>query len=228
MSDADAQRIHDDLYHELRMRELALRGLSALAIGLAALVFDVDVQNFLLLYALYVGFAMFVTAPLMFVADRAPDLDVPAWKDYVTAVVAMVVVWGLVVLWPLWAVWGSLRGQQQAAMTVWGVVAMAGTVAVLFGSALATARSYQRLPETERRAIDFKRAMAERAICFGVFIFLGPSIFDTVRWFGAIWSPFADSGIALVITYSLCEAYPFAMTLATRLLDANSVPKVTR
>jgi len=209
---------HGDMYESLRNRELALRGAGALALGLTALLFGIDVTSFLLLYALYVGFAMVLTTPLMFIADRSSELETPVWQDFIVVALLMAALWGLAVLWPLWAVWSGVRELDEPPMTAVAYLAAAGTIGVMMYGALQTGLRYRQLPAEARREMNFKQPAVERALCIIAFVIFGPYVFMAVQLAGEVWSPLGRPAVALVITYAVCEAYPFAATLADRVL----------
>lgn len=209
-------------YRHLRSQTLVFKAASAFVIGLAALLFDVDVPSFLILYALYVGFAMFVTAPMMFVADRHERLEGQAIRDFAVSTTAMFGLWVVAVLLPLWTIWSGIAESSAIELPhiAWSAISLPAAASLLV--AWFNGWRYARMPVRDRVAIGFARPVFERALCIVAFVVFGPVIFEALVLLGAEFSLLAKPATAMVIAYAVCEAYPFAAALMDRVLAARA------
>lgn len=212
-----------ELYGHLRNRDLLLRAATAIGVSLTGLLFTLAPADFALLYLIQLGLAMVVTAPIMFNAD----MDAATWRtrlaNVATAVAVMAVSWTLLVVVPVFATWigpsvapgeALLPAMARLPSLEWhGLLAPIAALAIL---AVVRGRTYA-VASRNGVAPDLKRPFMHRVLCVAAFVFFGPSIYGAITLVGSAVPALAEPTNAIVLTYALCEAYPFLATLFDRI-----------
>jgi len=225
MTSAAADAPAEALYGHLRNRDLLLRAAVVIAVSSSGLLFALEPAVFALLYLIQLGLAMGVTAPIMFDADiEAASLRERIAND-ATAGVVMAVAWLLVVVVPIFGIWiapalapgeALLPALTHLPSLPWSDLLL--PIAVLAAVAVARGITYARASRNGV-APDLKKPFMHRVLCVAAFVFFGPTIYGVVMAVGhalPALSALAAPTTAIVLTYALCEAYPFLATLVDR------------
>lgn len=208
-----------ELYENLPTRDLLLRGGMAFVVALAAWGFSLGIEAFAALYALQIGMGMWISGTIMILADQPPK-DRRALAPWF--VMIMLVAWTLLVVLPFTGVWLAPgqplfpAGVRTLMHLPWGELALPSLVLAGFASARGVAywRAVHAAPGAPRP--DLKKALMHRVVCVAVFLFFGPGILAVVQSGGVVWPPLANPSNAIVVTYALCEAYPFIAPVIDR------------